>query len=357
MKFLYKIHSGYDGFSPRRIPERIIRGGLLRLGWDRYIDVLEQGAEVWVFFHGPHAFDNGVYIKGFVQSIDTRRHSVLLRVREYSAERPLTDQETSARVAAVVAPRYRQVFLLPEEWVTEPECTVDSTAASCGARTCETCPTWRSLPLIEPDSLDWPSRLPEEFDAFTPAYWVIPSRCYLGGRVARPYRNTSELFYRFKVGEAALAFPLALGIFEALRHAKLLEFDAIVPIPLSPEKADRGEVHRTRLLAEELARLLGIPVLDVLILRRPCSKRAAQAAGATARQFEDEYYEKLTVRKGTAIPARVLLVDDVCTKGSTLRSARRRLIEVNPECKVVAATAGQMILKEVVRSDRPLLVG
>ena len=37
MKFLYKVWSNYDGFTPAEIPARQLPGGLLRLGWARYI--------------------------------------------------------------------------------------------------------------------------------------------------------------------------------------------------------------------------------------------------------------------------------------------------------------------------------
>jgi len=69
MKFLYKIYSGYDGFRPAVMPDRI-HNHRLRLGWKHYIDVVEKGWECWIYFHGPHKFDNGVYAKGFVDSID-----------------------------------------------------------------------------------------------------------------------------------------------------------------------------------------------------------------------------------------------------------------------------------------------
>ena len=49
MRYVYKIHSGYDGFSPKRIPERM-SGKTLRLGWKRYVDAirdkLENGEEI-----------------------------------------------------------------------------------------------------------------------------------------------------------------------------------------------------------------------------------------------------------------------------------------------------------------------
>lgn len=352
MKFLYKIYSAYDGFTPRRIPERIQAPNLLTLGWDRYVDVLEKGFEVWVYFHGPHAFQPGVYVKGFTHSISGP--SVLLRVREYSTKDPLTDRETSQRVAEVVRPRYRQVFLLPEDWVTPPACSIGSTADSCKQRLCDKCPAWISLPLMQPATFHRPERLPSAIKDFVPAYWAIPSRCYLGREIGRRVRNTSEIFYRFKVGEAALAYPLALGIFEALRCRDLLDFDAIVPIPLSPDKTARGELNRTLLLAQELAKLLAVPVLDVLNLTSSFSKKSALAAGATPRQYEEQYYEKIAIETNHKIPNRILLVDDVCTRGSTLTSAWRRLLEANPACQVIAATAAQMILKNVVRDEEAL---
>jgi hypothetical protein len=355
--FLYKIHSGYDGFYPRRIPARLVQGKLLRLGWDRYIDVVEIGNEVWVYFHGPHAFVNGVYVKGYVHSIAADRRSLLLRVRRYSTGAPLTDQETSNRISEAVRPRFRQVFILPEGWEATPDCTIGTTAESCRAHTCERCPAWNNLPRIEPTHLDMPVRLPGELLGFAPAYWVIPSRCYLGLRAGRLVRRTSEIFYRFKVGEAGLAFPLSLAMFHALARRGLVDFDAIVPIPLSPEKAERGELNRTRALTDELSKLLGVPVLEALRLERAFSKKAAMAAGATPSGFERDYVAAPEIPDGVAVPDRVLLVDDVCTKGSTLRSAWLKLRERNPGCVAAAATAGQMILKHLVRDESVLVAG
>lgn len=354
MKFLYKIHSGYDGFYPRRIPDRFLEPNLLRLGWDRYVDVIEEGSEVWVYFHGPHQFENGVYVKGFIRSIETKRLSVLLRVREYSTKNPLTNKDESGRVAVVVSPRYRQVFLLPEEWLTVPNCSISSTAESCSRRDCEKCTTWKGLLLIKPDSFYNPIRLPVSINSFVPAYWVIPSRCYLGSQVGRKIRNTSELFYRFKLGETSLAFPLALGIYYSLQVRKLLDFEAVVPIPLSPDKVKKGEINRSQLLARELGRLLGVPVLELLGLKQPITKKSRLAMGITAKQFEDEYYESLEVDGEIPMPDRLLLIDDVCTRGSTLRSASKRLAEIKP-CNITAVTAGQMILKEVVNNEEDLV--
>jgi hypothetical protein len=351
--FLYKIYSGYDGFYPRKIPSRLVRGKFLHLGWDRYIEAVEVGNEVWVFFHGPHAFENGVYVKGYVHSIDAGHGSVLLRVRSHSTETPLINRETSDRVSQIVRPRFRQVFLLPYEWESTPNCSIGTTAESCRLRQCERCAAWGALPRIQPTELGTPVRLPSDV-GFAPAYWVIPSRCYLGRGAGRLVRRTSEIFYRFKIGEEALAYPLALAMFRALTSRGLIDFDAVVPIQLSPEKAERGELNRMRALAGELSKLLGVPVLEALSLERPCSKKAALAKGATPSGFEREYMSAL-VRREMAIPDRILLIDDVCTRGSTLRSACAKLREANEACVITVATAGQMILKEVVRDEAVLV--
>src|SRR5260221_6649522 len=146
MRFLYKIHSGYDGFTPKRLASRLEGDRFLRLGWTRYVEVVEPGHEVWLYFHGPHRFEPGVYVKGFVTKADLDQQAVWIRVREASLQTPVTDAETTQRVAEVVAPRYRQVFLYPEHWEQAPNCSFSSVADSCRRRLCDDCPNWRSVP-------------------------------------------------------------------------------------------------------------------------------------------------------------------------------------------------------------------
>jgi hypothetical protein len=351
LRFLYKIHSDFDGFTPKRIPLRLQSENLLPLVWKKYLDVVEKGAEVWVYFHGSHAFVNGVYARGIVHSIDRQEQIVMLRVREYTTLEPLTDPQTSAQVATAVAQWYRQVFLLPTELVPVPTCDIAGAATTCRTRQCDGCPIWSGFPLIEPEDVWWPPRVGSEVSDVVSAYWVIPRRCYTHQeqKILRSgVRQTSEQFYRFKVGEEALAYPLALGIFDALRRQGLVEFDAVVPIPLSPDKERMNEIHRTRLLARELARLLGLPVSELLALGEPISKRAL---GLAAGQFESRYSRALLVSPAAARYERILLVDDVVTWGSTLGVAAERLREFSPDMEIVAATAGRMILKDSVRFE------
>ena len=346
MRFLYKIHSGYDGFRPAVLPERM-QGRRLRLGWRHYIDVVEKGWECWVYFHGPHRFENGVYAKGIVDGIDPEAGEVSLRVREYRTDAPMTPPKTSARVAEVVATRYRQVFLWPDDWTVPPQCE----PKACAGRQCEDCRTWANMPLIGNGDSTAPRRLRwSTYEEVVVAHWIVPSRCY-ATRIAPEVKDLTRRFTEFKWGEMAYAFPFALSMFEQLRRRDLLEFDYVVPIPLSPDKAASGEKHRTQALARELGRLLAVRVRDMLDLSASISKRRMQAAGFTPPQFESAYREALQAN----VPAdagRILLVDDVMTKGSTAAQALHVLQEQRPEAEIVVATAGQMIVMEAVVDER-----
>ena len=346
MRFLYKIHSSYDGFRPRVLPNRM-EGRRLLLGWRHYIDVVEKGWECWVYFHGPHRFENGVYVKGIVDGIDHEAGTVSLRVREHSADRPLTSPALSARVAQAVAPRYRQVFVWPEDWAVAPRYE----PKACKARECGNCETWARLPLVGAGESRPPSRLRwSSYEAVVPAHWIVPSRCY-ATRIRAEVRDLTRRFTAFKLGEMAYAHPFALAMFEQLRQREMLDFDFVVPIPLSPDKAANREKHRTLALAEELGRLLAVDVREMLALASGVSKRRMQAAGSTTAQFERRYREAL-VADVPADAGRLLLVDDVMTRGSTAAQALRAIRSRRREAVVVVATAGQMIVKEAVVDGR-----
>ena len=213
------------------------------------------------------------------------------------------------------------------------------------------------MPLIRPADVAVPERVGAEVKNVVSAYWVIPSRCYLHAEhkpIQTGVRRSSEQFYRFKTGDQNLAYPLALGIFEALRARHLLgeDFDAVVPIPLSPDKEARHEIHRTRLLASELARLLDIKTTELLKLNRPISKRALSLAPM---YFEPRYAKALEVSGAVMKYKRILLLDDVITRGSTIAVAASRMATANPGLEILAVTAGCMILKSSVRDEAEIV--
>ena len=340
MRYLYKIYSQYDGFTPRQIPNRLIEGRFLILGWAKYLDVLRLGDEVWIVFTG-RGFEPGVYAQGLVESIDPVRGTIRLRVRAFDVSAPLTDEAESAALKAVVAPRNRQVFLWPADRVLRERCEL----TRCGNRRCLNCEIWRALPRLDQAHYTQPGVL-REF-AVVPAYWIIPSRCYLyyNGRKPAPWINhTTNMFGAFKVGEGRYGFPFAAGIHASLRARDLQNFDAIVPIPLSPEKMAAGELDRTATLATELGRLAGIRPRACLSLSGPVSKRRMLAQGFTLTEFKTRYRQLLRVDEQVRRFQRILLLDDVVTKGSTLAVAAASTLTLAAASPLANAAASHVAL-------------
>jgi hypothetical protein len=290
VRWLYKIWSGWDDkFRPSEIPHRLFPGGELSLGWAKYADVAEPGDDVWVWFYEGNRFPAGVYVKGIVESVDPAAQQLILQTQVWSSTSPLTTPAENELLAQVVAPRGRQVFVLPDDFRRFDDCTATSPGAtSCRSQNCDHCTYWRDLPTVEPDQVRTPALLDSEVAAFAPAFWVIANRSFAwshSDRVLPGVRATTNMFYRFKTGEGGLAYPLGLGMLRSLARNNAIEADAILPIPLSPEKAAAGEIHRTRALASALGQLIHVPVVQALALEAPIGKRAAQQAGQTFMQF------------------------------------------------------------------------
>ena len=355
MRFLFKIYSGYDGFRPAVIEQRM-DDGLVPLRWPVYFDDAEKGAEVWIYFHGPHRFENGVYIRGRIQHRDPQTSKVYLDPTEYSTSKPLSDPATSAQVAEAVRTRHRQVFFFPPSLVPIPDCDLHSRATTCSSRRCQDCDRWQHLPTIVDNSFRTPERITTERGLkFRAGVWVVPSRCYLrSAAIPVGIHDTSNLFYRFKVGDEAMAFPLAAFIDRAIRMddgVDLDSIDAIIPVPLSPHKIALNELHRTRVLAAQLEELTRVPVLEAVSLRESITKRSLiQDKAWTMAQFENRYRSLLDVVAEVANLRSVIVIDDVATRGSTLRCMVRTLRTVKDDLEILAVTAGQMILAATCRS-------
>ncbi len=114
-----------------------------------------------------------------------------------------------------------------------------------------------------------------------------------------------------------LADPLAALLHETLPDAG---FDAIVPVPMHWLRERRRGYNQAELLARALTRRVGIPTEMLLRKQRGGVAQSSLARDARARNVRNAFKASPRV-KGK----RILIVDDICTTGETLRACARAL--------------------------------
>lgn len=135
-------------------------------------------------------------------------------------------------------------------------------------------------------------------------------------------RSVREAIHTLKyAGVAELAVPLGRLLCDAVRRSGFV-VDAVVALPLHPQRQRERGYNQ----AELLARQFGYPLLtDVLVRYR---YRPPQALAASPEERAKNIAGVFGVRKNKTDLLQgksVLLVDDVCTTGATLREAARVL--------------------------------
>jgi hypothetical protein len=142
-----------------------------------------------------------------------------------------------------------------------------------------------------------------------------------------------------KAGEARLLFYYADRVRRELdSNASLAGFldpnSVLVPVPgCTPSCAD------DRLIAERLAAAFITEGLGKALwrgVRRVRRVRKSATAPPGLRPTVAEHYESFAVERGLAAPSRIILVDDVVTKGRTLLAAAARLQEAFPTSDIRA---------------------
>ncbi len=134
-----------------------------------------------------------------------------------------------------------------------------------------------------------------------------------------------------------LARPLALMLEEMLRQPGDLDFDRIVPVPMHRSKLRRRGYNQAELLGSALGRITGIRC-DTHLLRKTAERESQsnlprrERAGNVRGIFEARASGALSI----------LLVDDVCTTGETLRECARMLREAGA-VRVCAVTVAKTV--------------
>jgi len=133
-----------------------------------------------------------------------------------------------------------------------------------------------------------------------------------------------------------LSEPLSQIILKAYQKNKLKIPDRIIPVPLHPFKLRWRGFNQSQIMAEELAKKLlpGFPIkVDTYTLTRiKNTSPQANFKASIDRQKNIQQAFKINLNSSNKIKNhRILLIDDVCTTGSTLTECGKELRKLKPK--------------------------
>ena len=143
----------------------------------------------------------------------------------------------------------------------------------------------------------------------------------------------SLLRYKFH-GVTAYARVYADFIAKSIDE-NLISCDSITWVPLSKKRLRRRGYDQAQILAEELAKKLGLPCERMLIKQRDTRPQSSMDSAEKRRANASGAY---VCREGLALKGRtVLLVDDIVTTGATMSECAKQLKAAG--CKAVYGAA------------------
>jgi ComF family protein len=148
-----------------------------------------------------------------------------------------------------------------------------------------------------------------------------------------------DLVLRLKYGvEGDVARFAAPYLAEVVRASEIVA-DIIIPVPLSPKRAKERGYNQAEVLAQEVAKLLGVEVAENAMIR--VRETAAQKKMTVAERLENlrGAFEVTPEGRATLKGKRVLLVDDVLTTGVTADECARILAKAKAKSVEVLTLA------------------
>lgn len=121
--------------------------------------------------------------------------------------------------------------------------------------------------------------------------------------------------------------------------------EVLVAVPLHPRRLRERGYNQSSLLARELARFTGLPVVEDCVIR--VKQAVPQARTANVEERRRNVANAFACRDGRVAGKQVIVIDDVCTSGATLES-----------CAAVLKSAGAisvwgLTLAREVRGSNP----
>ena len=175
--------------------------------------------------------------------------------------------------------------------------------------------------------------------------WELPS----GVRCAAPlwYEDLARKgLLRLKFhGVCAAAEPLGALIAQCAAEHFSGEFDTVTWVPVSSKRLRQRGYDQAELLARSACRLWHVKPERLLSKRTDTPAQSSLEDAAARRQNVRDIYQAQS-----AAGKRILLVDDICTTGSTLAECARTLMSAGAEsvlCGAVARTPQEKVHSSV----------
>ncbi|GHO95792.1 hypothetical protein KSF_058400 [Reticulibacter mediterranei] len=126
-------------------------------------------------------------------------------------------------------------------------------------------------------------------------------------------------------GRKQLAEPLGCLLAEAYTSYNL-RTDIVLPVPLHTTRLQERGYNQSALLAAVCARQLGIVYRDDLIIRqRPTRPQVGLSLQERSRNVTGAFQSTCIFTTGAFAKRRILIIDDVCTTGSTIEACANAL--------------------------------
>jgi ComF family protein len=207
------------------------------------------------------------------------------------------------------------------ELLYPPQCITCETATATPHSLCVAC--WNTLPLISKpycERLGTPFQVDFGTGMLSPAAIADPPRFDRGRAVALHRDAARALVSQFKYGERLDLARLMARMMTQAGKDILADADLIVPVPMHRLRLWHRRFNQAALLANGVSALSGVPVsLDAL--QRVRHTRAQVGLGRPARQQNLAGAFRVPPECAALVAgARVVVIDDVRTTGSTLNA-------------------------------------
>ena len=180
------------------------------------------------------------------------------------------------------------------------------------------------LPMPEPSCALCGAHLPDGgmncFDCRNGEFEFTAVRCF--GKLEGPLR---ELIHLFKyAGKDRLCEDLSEFLWRAwTRYPEIRQAEIAVPVPLHPANLRERGYNQSGLLAERFSSLVGLKLEEKALARVRKTATQTRLAREGRRENVDGAFE---IGDPDAVKGKnVLLIDDVCTTGSTLNECAKAL--------------------------------